>query len=106
LVSEHQGEANLRVATGRGNLTHGFCGLCGGGVYQCPKDATFRALFPSTFNIEDPVNDKCCALPTAYHPTVHVNYENRHIDCHDPLPKYLVWQTGLQVNNDGSPIQL
>jgi transcription factor C subunit 7 len=79
-------------------MTHAFCTDCGCFVYQRPKGASFRALAPTTFHLEtpSPPGDEgyscgvSCQLPARLHPTCHVNYENRQMDCHDALPK---WRT-------------
>ena len=86
-------------------MTHAFCSSCGTGIYQCPSGASFRALFPVTFHIEDESNEKSCLLPPEYLPTCHLNYENRLFDWHDSLPKYKAFKSSTQVTNEGTPIE-
>eukprot|EP00445_Apocalathium_hangoei_P001490 CAMPEP_0203852152 /NCGR_PEP_ID=MMETSP0359-20131031/7755_1 /ASSEMBLY_ACC=CAM_ASM_000338 /TAXON_ID=268821 /ORGANISM="Scrippsiella Hangoei, Strain SHTV-5" /LENGTH=139 /DNA_ID=CAMNT_0050768253 /DNA_START=20 /DNA_END=439 /DNA_ORIENTATION=- len=81
------GEDKLKVAD-IGKMTHVFCQECGCLVYQCPKaGATFRAVFPTTFQIDAP-DGKACTLPVELLPKCHFNYENRQWDViGDGLPK-------------------
>jgi hypothetical protein len=68
------------------------------GIYQCPEGAGFRALFPTSFHVEDGLS---CKLPSAYLPRAHVNYENRQVDALDDLPKYRTWPSGDRLKNNG-----
>lgn len=97
-----QGEENIQVVNGLGSMTHGKCTSCGVGIYQCPNGANFKAVFPTTFQIED---QKSCLLPADLLPTVHFNYENRHHDWSDSLPKFKAFPPAARVENNGALIE-
>ena len=99
------GEDHVRISNGYGKMIHAFCTNCGTGIYQYPDGATFRAVFPTTFQIHDASNEKSCMLPEEYLPKAHVNYENRLTDWFDELPKYKTNRAGIRVTNNGEPIQ-
>ena len=100
-----RGEEHISVRPGQGRMTHAFCTQCGCAVWQCPAGASFRALFPVTFHIERPDPAMpcgvSCKLPEEMLPVKHFNYENRLVDWHDPLPKFVRFG-GQQMNNDGT----
>ena len=84
-----------------GTLMHCTCKKCGGGIYYCPKGAPFRLVYPTNFHIADGKN---CKLPDDYLPTAHLNYENRLMDWHDPLPKFKTFPPpmgSILLNNKG-----
>jgi hypothetical protein len=89
----------LQMTPGYGRMTHTFCSRCGSGIYQHPRDASFRALFPSTFAGGDRTQLR---LPAHLAPTQHSNYESRLFDWTDDLPKYIGWRT--RCSNDGVPL--
>ena len=45
------------------------------------------AVCPSTFKVEGE-GTSGCLLPALYQPTAHINYESRHWNWEDSLPKY------------------
>lgn len=96
-----EGHEFLKLAKGYGKMRHKFCSKCGCIVYQYPKHANFRAIIPTNFHIED---DTDCRLPKEYIPKVHVNYENRHYDFHDDLPKFKGFPPHGRVDNSGYDI--
>jgi len=57
-------------------MTHAFCGGCGTHLYQCPADAGFRAIYPSTVHATATARP----LPAALQPKQHINRENKHYD--------------------------
>lgn len=90
-------------------MTHAICTECGGGLWQSPQNADFRALFPVTFMIETPDSSVSCGvsckLPRELLPTCHVNYENRLFDWLDGLPKYKLFEEdGVLLDDEGSPL--
>ena len=95
-----KGSELLTTAKGYGKMMHTFCSKCGCIVYQCLEGGNFRDVMPTTFHIEDGVN---CKLPEKYLPQKHVNYENRHYDWHDPLPKFKTFPPNM-VDNMGNDI--
>ena len=103
-----EGAELLTTAKGYGKMRHTFCSKCGCLVYQYPEGANFRALLPTNFHIEDGIN---CTLPDKYRANCHVNYENRQMDSHDPLPKFKTFPwtagvegSGIMMNNHGKEI--
>jgi hypothetical protein len=91
-------------------MTFAFCSMCGGFVYQCPKGAPFKAVMPTTFQIENPDPSVSCGvnskLPAHMLPQAHVNYENRLMDIQDDLPKFKTFPSvpnAVLLNNDGTP---
>merc|ERR1712100_756989 len=94
---------------GRGDMEHFFCSECGCGITQGLKRYRnyFRAVFPTTFHIEDGAEPvPSCLLPDMYRPKCHVHYENRLIDWQDDLPKFKgSIQEKTQMANDGSIVQ-
>ena len=104
-----KGEELLTLYRGKGRMYYCFCEKCGCGVYQGPEGLPYRTVFPTNFHIEDGVN---CALPDKHLPEFHVNYENRQMDWHDPLPKYKTFPSGvaegpgygITMNNRGEEI--
>ena len=100
-VTITEGAEFITTANGYGKLRHVFCSKCGCLVYQYPEGANFRALLPTNFHIEDGV---VCKLPEKYMPKMHVNYENRHYDWCDSLPKFKVFPPGGKVDNQGNDI--
>jgi hypothetical protein len=55
---------------------------------QGPEGGPFVGLSPTIFRIES--GDKAQTLPDDLKPTFHDNYENRHLDAHGDLPKYVI----------------
>ena len=93
-----EGEKFLETTKGYGKMVHTFCAKCGCMIYEYPEGATFRAILPTNFHIEDGV---CCKLPEKYMPKSHINYENRQYDWHDQLPKFKVFPPAGLVDNQG-----
>merc|ERR1711894_203457 len=96
-----EGAELCTTSKGYGKMTHTFCAKCGVQVWQCPEGADFRAVLPTNFHIEDGVS---CKLPVKYQPKIHVNYENRHYDFHDDLPKFKCFPPNGMVDNQGNEI--
>ena len=96
-----EGKELLTTAKGYGTLRHTFCSKCSCMIYQCPEGANFRAILPTNFHIEDGV---VCKLPEKYLPKFHVNYENRHYDWGDTLPKFKCFPPNGKVDNQGNHI--
>merc|ERR1712217_608891 len=114
-----QGEEEVKKIDGLGNcygnMEFEFCGKCGCGICQTltPYRDYYRAVYPSTFHIEETSKSlvdggspetgvPSSKLPDKYLPKFHNNYENRGFDWHDDLPKY---KEGIQqktlVHNNG-----
>ena len=91
----------MKIVEGYGKMRHCKCTKCGCSVYQYPEGGNFRALFPTNFHIEDGVN---CRLPDEYLPKMHVNYENRHYDWYDDLPKFKCFPPQGKVDNQGNKV--
>ena len=98
-----QGEESVQVVDGLGNMTHAKCTSCGVGIYQCPKGASFRAVFPTNFHIEEQDSRSSCLLPPELLPTSHFNYENRQYDWSDSLPKFKAFPPEGRLENNGEP---
>jgi hypothetical protein len=99
-----EGEETLKVVPGVGRMRHAFCSACGTGIYQHPEGMPFRAVFPPNFQIQDE-SGPGCGLPAHLLPAAHINYENRHFDANDSLPKYRVFKENSELlANDGTPI--
>ena len=96
-----EGSDLLTVANGYGKVRHAFCSKCGCMLYEYPEGANFKGVPPTNFHIEDGVN---CKLPEKYLPQMHVNYENRHYDWHDFLPKFKCFPPDGKVDNQGNDI--
>lgn len=99
-----KGEDKVEVKKGLGRMIHGRCSECGTQIYQKPSHIdSMVALFPTTFHIggDDSIYQK---LPVKFHPTIHVQYENRAMDVQDALPKFMTnpGAGGNEVNNDGT----
>ena len=110
IITFTQGEDKLQVAKGYGDMEHLFCSECGCGICQGLHafSSYFRAVFPSTFQIEDGAS---CLVPEIYRPRCHVHYENRLFDWNDDLPKWKGGPPGdgmpgekVQVSNSGAVI--
>ena len=95
------GKEFLRKAKGYGSVRHKFCSKCGCMIYQYPKHAKFRAILPTNFHIEDGTD---CKLTDKYVPQIHANYENRHYDYQDELPKFKVFPPQGRLTNQGYDI--
>ena len=95
-----QGSDLLTTTKGYGKMRHTFCSKCGSIICQYPEGADFRAIVPTNFHIADGVN---CKLPDKYLPQAHTNYENRHYDWYDPLPKFKAFPPNM-VDNAGNDI--
>ena len=100
-----EGHEHLKLAKGYGKMRHKFCSKCGCIVYQYPKHANFRAILPTNFHLEaeDGID---CRLPEEYTPKAQVNYENRHQDYHDDLPKFKEFPPHKRLDNSGYDIHL
>ena len=96
-----EGKEFLKKAKSYGSVRHKFCEKCGSMIYQYPKHAPFRAILPTNFHIEDGTD---CKLPKKYQPQSHVNYENRHYDYHDKLPKFKDFPPHGRLTNEGYDI--
>ena len=96
-----EGNEYLRLAKGYGKIRHKFCSKCGCIVYQYPKHANFRAILPTNFHLEEGTD---CRLPDEYLPKAHINYENRHYDRLDDLPKFKAFPPQGRVDNSGYDI--
>ena len=96
-----EGADKLKLTNFVGKLDHAFCSECGCGIYQCPRNADFKALFPTNFQISE---GACCMYPDTLKAQAHINYENRVSDANDSLPKFKVWPGGQMCNSDGSII--
>mmetsp|Transcript_30451 Transcript_30451/g.79791 ORF Transcript_30451/g.79791 Transcript_30451/m.79791 type:complete len:159 (+) Transcript_30451:218-694(+) len=84
-----------------GKMEFAFCSDCGGGVYQSPAGASFRALYPANFHFED--GESLQTLPDEFLPTAHYNYDNRCRPFRDGLPKK--YPGNISVDDDGNPLE-
>ena len=84
-----------------GRIRHTFCSKCGVMVYQYLEGGDFRSILPTNFHIEDGVD---CKLPEKYMPKTHFNYENRHYDWCDSLPKFKCLPPEGKIDNQGNDI--
>ena len=83
-------------------MEHAFCDQCGCGLYQSPKNAPFRAVFPPNMRFED--GPFLSTLPDDWKPRLHINYDNRAMDMPDGLPKYARKQTPGIVTGSGGKV--
>lgn len=102
-----EGADDVEVVQGMGKMEHVYCKSCHGMVEQHPKGAGFVALLPATFRCETPdSSNPCgvsCKLPAELVPNIHINYENRHYDWNDDLPKFVGFPGSAKLKNDGTP---
>eukprot|EP00977_Amphora_coffeiformis_P000715 scaffold152_cov163-Amphora_coffeaeformis.AAC.13 len=104
------GSGAVKTVPGIGTMEHAICAACGGGLYQRPLAMTsLYAVFPTTFQLETAVPGSdvpSCLLPPHLRPQSHVNYENRHFNHYDTLPKYKTFAgSSPRMNNEGEIIQ-
>ncbi|KAG1663374.1 hypothetical protein FOA52_007111 [Chlamydomonas sp. UWO 241] len=88
-------EGEEHIVTSGKAVTRCFCSKCGTLIHQGPVTAPFRALMPATFQIDG-------KLPVEMLPTAHVNYESRHWDVNDALPKYKEFPGGPMMDSAGN----
>ena len=103
-----QEEDKVKTVPGMGTMTHTMCSQCGGGLYQRPAGATFYAVFPTTFQLETPVEGRDVPsgmLPPHLQPKAHHNYENRLCNHYDALPKYKTFPGSPKMTNEGEIIK-
>ena len=93
-----EGAELVTTAKGPGSIVREFCSKCGVSLWQGPEGAPFRAIFPTNFHIEDGV---VCKLTEKYLPKAHINYENRHYDWCDKLPKFKCFPDSPMMDNEG-----
>ena len=96
-----EGSDVVMNAKGYGKLMHAFCSKCSCMLYEWPEGADFKAICPTNFHIEDGVS---CKLPKKYLPEMHINYENRHYDWNDSLPKFKCFPPDGKVDHQGNDI--
>lgn len=111
-VVDPASKAFLTTVPGSGSsaMRHTNCKSCGVGIYQQPEGKSFVATFPTTYQIETTSGEEgstpSSLLPEYLLPRLHANYENRHFDWHDALPKYQAFPgSGPQMTNEGQPIR-
>ena len=88
-----KGEEVLKVynpPNNKANMYRKFCGECGSGICQGPKDAPFVGTFPATYDFAGkfPEGNR---LPSEFRPTCHINMENSLVGDvvkNDMSPKY------------------
>ena len=114
---------SLTITEGEENLSkyetetaeHGFCSICGVMVYQTLKEKTegkdYVTIMPTNFHIENKdCKDGRRKLPEDYLPQLHINYQERHYDWSDDLPKCITWPPGTaypfggMCDNNGVPL--
>ena len=83
-------------------MEHAFCDQCGCGLYQSPKNAPFRAVYPPNMRFED--GPLLSTLPDDWKPRYHTNYDNRAMDLADGLPKYMRHKTPGVIAGGGGKV--
>jgi len=87
-----------KITTVGTTVTRSFCSQCGCIVNQGPVGGSFRAVSPVTFHLPG-------KLPEELLPKVHLNYENRHLDWNDDLPKFKMFGNSPRMDNQGNIIE-